>query len=52
MNHITFDNTKDEAIAFTRTRKLEMKRTIAEERLTVRGQTVGFNNEATRWLRV
>lgn len=49
MNHVTFDNRKDEAIVIKRRRKLELKGRIAEARITVRGHMMDFNREATRW---
>lgn len=51
-NHVDLDNAKDEAIAFKRRRKLKLKRRIAEARITVYGHIIGFNTQATRWLRV
>lgn len=38
----------DEMIAFTRKWKLELKRRIAEARVTVREHTINFNTEVAR----
>lgn len=46
--YVAFDNAKNEIIAFTRRRKSELKRRIAEARITVRGHTMGFNTGANR----
>lgn len=51
-NHVAFGNAKDEMIAFTRSRKPELKRGIVEARVTVHGHIMRFNTKATRWLRV
>lgn len=51
-NHVEFHNTKDEAIAFIRKMKPELKRSIAEARITVRRPTMRFSMEPTRWLAV
>lgn len=37
-------------IAFIRSRKPELKKRIVKVRITVRGHTMMFNMEATRWL--
>lgn len=49
-NHIEFKNEKDGVIAFTRRGKMQLKRRIGETKITLRGHTIGFNTEATRWL--
>lgn len=39
-------------LTFTRRQKHDIKRRLAEARITVRGYTLGFNTEATRCLGV
>lgn len=51
-NHVVFDNFKTEMIAFTKRRKADLKRTLEKSRITVRGHTIGFNFETTRWLKM
>lgn len=38
--------------SFTRRRKPEIKRRIVEVKITVRTNTMSFNNEVTKWLGV
>lgn len=45
-----FDNYKDEVIALTQHRKSNIRRKLGDIRITVRGHTLGFTTEATRWL--
>lgn len=49
-NHLTFDNSKNGMLAFTRGRKSDLKPRLAEDRVTVRGYTLGFKTVGTRWL--
>lgn len=51
-NEVKFDNAKYKAIAFTRRRKLELKGRIAEARITMHGDTMGFNTDRSEWLGV
>lgn len=51
-NHVTFPNSEYEILPFTRRRKVDLKRTLAEARITVGGHIIRFNTEATRWLGV
>lgn len=51
-NHSEFYNFIDEIIAFTRHRKLDLKRKLLDTRIMVRGHTMSFNSEATRYLKV
>lgn len=39
-------------IAFTRQRKTDLQKGLAESQITVREHTMRFNIEATRWLRM
>lgn len=50
--HVTFDNSKEEMIAFTRQRKADLQKRLAEAQITVSRHTKGFNVEATIWLRM
>lgn len=49
-NHVQFHNTKDEVIAFTRRRKPELKKWIADSRITVCRHIMSFTTKAIRWL--
>lgn len=49
-NHVVFDNLKNEMIVFPRQRKADLKRRMTEGQILVRGHTMRFNVEATRWL--
>lgn len=51
-NHVEFDNAKGEAIVFIRRRKPELKKRIANARITVREHTMDFNTDTMRWLGV
>lgn len=51
-NLVAFDNTKNEMIAFTRERKLKVKKRIAEAKVMVCGDTMSFNTKVTRLLGV
>lgn len=51
-NHVVFNNSTDEMLAFTRHRKPYLKRRLAKDRITVRGYMLGFNTKMTHWLRV
>lgn len=51
-NHVMFDNSKYEMIAFTRRWRPILKRRHAEVRIMVRGHTLWSNTEATQWLTV
>lgn len=48
MNNIVFNNSQDEILAFTRCQKPDLKRRLAEARITDRDHTLWFNIEATR----
>lgn len=50
-NYVTFDNTKNEAIAFKWSRKPKLKSKIVEAKITVRRHMMTSNSEDTRWLR-
>lgn len=49
-NHIAFNNSKDDMMAFTRRRNADMRRRLAEARISARMCTMRFNVEATKWL--
>lgn len=49
---MTFNNAKDEMLAFTRKKKSELKRTLAKARVIVHGHTIGIGADGTRWLEV
>lgn len=49
-NHDAFDNKEHEMIAFTRRRKLKLKRRILEARFSVCGPSIASNIKATRCL--
>lgn len=51
-NHVVFDNSKNEMIVFTRQRKVDLRKQLAEARIAVREHTTGFNVEARRLLGV
>lgn len=51
-NHVAFDNSKNEILAFRRRRKPNQKQRLTEARITVRGHMLGFNTEVTCWLGV
>lgn len=46
-NHVIFDNVKEEFILFTKRRRWELKRRIAEVRAKVHRHTIDFNTEIT-----
>ena len=47
-NNVIFDIDKTEAVLFTKKRKI--RRNIRRYKLEIQGQTIPFNQEATRWL--
>lgn len=51
-NHVEFNNSNDKIIAFTQCKKPVPMRKLSDARITVRGHSLGFNKEATRWLGV
>lgn len=51
-NHVAFHNSRKEIIVFTQRPKQYLRRKVADTRIMVRDHTLGFNTEATGWLRV
>lgn len=46
-NHVAFDNSKDEMIAYKRRWRSNLKRRIVEARIKVREYIMSFNTKAT-----
>lgn len=49
---MAFANSKDEMIAFTRHRNPYLRTKLTDARIIVKGHTLVFNTEVTRWLAV
>lgn len=47
-DHVSFDNSKDDMIVYTRWRETDLQKRLTNTRITVRGNTMGFKVEATR----
>lgn len=47
-NHVTFNNSKHEMLAFTRRQKPDLTRKQADVKIMLRDHTIAFNTETTR----
>lgn len=47
-NYVTFKNSNDNILVFIRGQKLNPKRRLSEDKITIRGHTLGFSIVVTR----
>lgn len=49
-NAVTYDNSKTEAILFSKARNQKLTKQLSETELRFGGHVISFSQEATRWL--
>lgn len=49
-NYVAFDNSKNKMIMFTRGRNLDLRKLLAQPRITIKRHNMRFNFKATKWL--